>query len=51
VNLKFKYDVSDSQWIDLDSIISTVTLSYCSVSAIYTLDQNDANSLNLFVQS
>jgi hypothetical protein len=51
VNLKFKYDVSDSQWIDVDSIISTVTLSYCFVSAIYTLDQNDANSLNLFVQS
>jgi hypothetical protein len=51
VNLKFKYDVSDSQWIDVDSIISTVTLSYCSVSAIYTLDQNDANSLNSFVQS
>jgi hypothetical protein len=50
VNLKFKYDVSDSQWIDVDSIISTVILSYCSVSAIYTLDQNDANSLNLFVQ-
>jgi hypothetical protein len=50
VNLKFKYDVSDSQWIDVDSIISTVTLSYCSVSAIYILDQNDANSLNLFVQ-
>jgi hypothetical protein len=35
----------------VDSIISTVTLSYCFVSAIYTLDQNDANSLNLFVQS
>jgi hypothetical protein len=51
MNLKFKYDVSDSQWIDVDSIISTVTLSYCSVSTIYTLDQNDANSLNLFVQS
>jgi hypothetical protein len=51
VNLKFKYDVSDSQWIDVDSIISTVTLSYYSVLAIYTLDQNDANSLNLFVQS
>jgi hypothetical protein len=51
VNLKFKYDVNDSQWIDVDSIISTVTLSYCSLSAIYTLDQNDANFLNLFVQS
>jgi hypothetical protein len=50
VNLKFKYDVSDSQWIDVDSIISTVTLSYCSVSTIYTLDLNNANSLNLFVQ-
>jgi hypothetical protein len=46
VNLKFKYDVSDSQWIDMESIISTVILSYCFVSAIYTLDQNDANPLN-----
>jgi hypothetical protein len=50
VNLKFKYDISDSQWIDMDSIISTDTVSYCSVSAIYTLDQNDAYSLNFFVQ-
>jgi hypothetical protein len=51
VNLKFKYDVRNSQWIDVDSIISIVTLSYCFVSTICTLDQNDANSLNLFVQS
>jgi hypothetical protein len=50
VHLKFKYNGSDSQWIDVDSIISTITLSYCCVSAIYTLDQNNANSLNLFVQ-
>ena len=50
MNLKFKYNVSDSQWINVDSIISTITISYYFVSAIYTLDQNDANSLNLFVQ-
>jgi hypothetical protein len=27
-NLKFKYDHSDSKWIDVDSVIATVTLSY-----------------------
>jgi hypothetical protein len=27
-NLKFKYDHSDSKWIDVDSVIAIVTLSY-----------------------
>lgn len=27
-NLKFKYDKSDSKWIDLNAVISTMTLTY-----------------------
>jgi hypothetical protein len=50
-NCKFKYDVSDSQWIDIDMIISTVSLSFQSINSIYVLDSNDANQLNDFVAS
>ena len=49
-NLKFKYDVSDSQWIDVDSIISIVTMSYSTLSCLYTLNRNDADSLNAFLK-
>jgi hypothetical protein len=38
---KFKYDVTDSQWIDLDSIISTITLNFNVVLNVYTLNEND----------
>lgn len=50
-HLKFKYDHTDTRWIDVDTIISTVTLEYNSTTDVYTLDSNDADALNEFVSS
>ena len=47
--LKFKYDLSDWKWIDLDSVISTVTMSFNSNTNLYSLDPADVVSLNEFV--
>ena len=46
---KYTYDESDCVWVDVDSIISTVSLQYAPTSKIYTLDEVDAHSLNEFV--
>jgi len=48
---KYKYVESDCIWIDVDAIISTVSLSYSAASKIYTLDEVDANSLAEFVSN
>ena len=46
---KFKYDHTDSQWIDIDCVISTVTMTYNSTNEVYTLDRNDSEVLSKFV--
>jgi hypothetical protein len=46
---KFKYDHTNSKWIDVDCIISTVTMSYNSTNEVYTLDRNDSEQLSKFV--
>jgi hypothetical protein len=46
---KFNYDHTDSKWIDVDCIISTVTMSYNSTNEVYTLDRNDSEQLSKFV--
>ena len=46
---KFKYDLSDWKWIDLDSVISTVSLSFNSTTKVYTVLEDDAKCLNDFV--
>lgn len=46
---KFKYDHTDSQWIDVDCIICTVTISYNPGNEVYCLDRNDAEQLDKFV--
>ena len=48
---KYKYVESDCVWVDVDAIISTVSLEYESTSKIYTLDEVDANSLNEFISN
>jgi hypothetical protein len=48
---KYRYVESDCIWIDVDAIISTVSLSYSAASKIYTLDEVDANSLAEFVSN
>ena len=49
VQLKFKYDLSDWKWTDLDSLISTVTMSFNSNTNLYSLDPVDVASLYEFV--
>ena len=46
---KYKYDHIDSKWIDVDCVISTVTMSYNSTNEVYTLDRNDLEQLSKFV--
>ena len=46
---RFKYDHTDTNWIDVDSIITTVTLSFNPVTSVYTLNPEDADALNKFV--
>lgn len=50
-HLKFKYDVTDSKWIDIDSIISSVTLTFDRTQNVYTLNDVDAQALNDFVST
>ena len=44
-SLKYKYDASDSKWIDVDSIIPTMTMTYQPSSNLYALDSNDVECL------
>jgi hypothetical protein len=48
-NLKFKYDVIDTNWMDVDSIISIVTMNYENEKNICWLDYIDVTSLDEFV--
>lgn len=49
--LKFKYDSTDSKWIDIKSIITSVTMSFDRAQNVYTLDRSDFEALNEFVSS
>jgi len=44
-----KCDVIDTNWVDVNSIISTVLMNYEKEKYIYWLDCLDANSLDEFV--
>ena len=46
---KYKYDVADTQWIDIESVICTIALSFNSNSNIYTLREADRQVLDEFV--
>ena len=39
---KFKYDHTADKGIDVDCIISTITMSYKPTNEVYTLDRNDS---------
>ena len=49
-HFKFKYDRSDSIWVDVDSIIYTMTMSFDIERDVFELDPVDENSLNEFVE-
>ena len=46
---KFKYDHQDCKWIDVDWVISTITMSHKPKNEVYTLDRNDLEQLSKFV--
>ena len=48
---KFKFDRAYGKWIDVDTIILTVTLSYNPTQNVYTLDFDNDESLNDFVST
>lgn len=50
-HLIFKYDHTDTTWINVDTIISTVILEYNFTTIEYTLDSNNDDALNEFVSS
>jgi len=35
-HLKFKYNLTNCEWIDIDIVISTVTMSYITNTKLYT---------------
>ena len=47
---KYKYDHSDTKWIDIECIITTVILSFNSMNSMYTVNLEDADALNKFVE-
>ena len=46
---KFKYDHTDSKWIDIDCVICNVTLAYNPQNEVYSLDRDDAEHLRQFL--
>ena len=49
-HFKFKYNHSDSIFVDVDSIICTVTMSFDVERDVFEFDPVDENSLNEFVE-
>ena len=45
---KFKYDHSDAIWVDVDTIICIVTMSFDAEKDCFELDHEDASLLNDF---
>jgi len=46
---KYKYDVTNMQWIDIESVICIIALSFNSHNNVYTLRENDRQVLDEFV--
>ena len=50
-HFKFKYDHLDFIWVDVDSIICTVSISFDVETDVFELDPVNGNSLNEFVEN
>jgi len=46
---KYKYDVTDTEWIDIESVICIIALSLKTNSNVYTLQETDRQVLDEFV--
>lgn len=47
---KFKYKHTNSKWINVDYIISTIRLGHNSNTEVYTLDSHDASELTKYIE-
>ena len=48
---KFKYSITDSKWIALESVITNVTMTQNSETQLYSSDRADAQNLNEYVSN
>lgn len=48
-NFKFKYDVINTNWMDINFIIHSITMNYEKEKYMYWLNCVDASSLNEFM--
>ena len=48
---KFIYDLTDSQWISLEAVITNVSMSFNSETQIYSLESSDTEYLNDFFKN
>jgi extradiol dioxygenase family protein len=48
-NSKFKYDVIDTNWVDVDFFIHTIIMNYEKEKDMYWLNCVDSSSLNEFM--
>jgi hypothetical protein len=46
---KFKYDVIDTNWVDVDFLIHTIIMNYEKEKDMYWLNCVDSSSLNEFM--
>jgi hypothetical protein len=50
-HLKFKCDAINSKWIDINSVITLITMTYHKVQHVYTFISVDVKALDEFVSS
>ncbi len=50
-HLKFKYYVINSKWIDINSIIILITMTYDKIQNVYTLNNVNVEILDGFVSN
>jgi hypothetical protein len=48
---KFKYNATNTQWIDVEAIISTVTMKFNATTGVYTISEDDRVALDEFLQT
>lgn len=50
-HLKFTYDATNNKWMDIDYVITLVTMAYHRAQHVYTFTSVDAKDLHEFVSS
>jgi len=50
-HLKFRYDQTDAKWIDIETVITSVTFTLNTKTNVYSLNPEDAQCLDDFVKT